>query len=83
MATMISDVLERQAPPAKPVSVGIFTIHATRDDRSIVTHRIIPDVAVAQARTLKAAGWRVRISGAGGRQYAPSEFDQLLTFVRI
>lgn len=83
MATMIPDVLERRAPRAKSVPVGIFTIHATRNDQSIVTHRIIPDVAVAQARTLKAAGWRVRILGASGRQYEPSEFDQLLTFARI
>lgn len=80
---MMSNVLEQPAHPAKQIPVGIFTIHATRNDQSIVTHRIIPDVAVAQARTLKAAGWRVRISGAGGRQYAPSEFDQLLTFARI
>lgn len=61
----------------------VFTIHATRNDQSLVTHRIIPDVAVAQARSLNDAGWRVRISGLGGRQFAPSEFHQLLTFDRI
>lgn len=61
----------------------IFTIHATRNDQSMITHRIIPDVAVAQARVLNDAGWRVRISGLGGRQFAPSEFHQLLTFDRI
>ena len=61
----------------------VFTIHATRNDQSMVTHRIIPDVAVAQARVLNDAGWRVRISGLGGRQFAPSEFHQLLTFDRI
>ena len=61
----------------------IFTIHATRNDQSMVTHRIIPDVAVAQARVLNDAGWRVRISGLGGRQFAPSEFHQLLTYERI
>lgn len=61
----------------------VYTIHATRDDRSLVTHRIIPDVAVAQARQLSDAGWRVRISGLGGRQFAPSEFNQLLTYRRI
>ena len=83
LATMISDVLERPVPQAKSVPVGIFTIHATRNDQSIVTHRIIPEVAVAQARTLKAAGWRVSILGASGRRYEPSEFDQLLIFARI
>jgi hypothetical protein len=61
----------------------VFTIHATRDECSLVTHRIIPDVAVAQARVLNDAGWRVRISGLGGRQFAPSEFHQLLTYDRI
>jgi hypothetical protein len=61
----------------------IFTIHATRNGQSLVTHRIIPDVAVAQARMLNDAGWRVRISGIGGRQFAPSEFHQLLTYDRI
>lgn len=61
----------------------VFTIHATRNDQSMVTHRIIPDVAVAQARALNDAGWRVRISGLGGRQFTPSEFHQLLTYDRI
>lgn len=61
----------------------IFTIHATRDDRSLVTHRIIPDIAVAQARQLNDAGWRVHISGLGGREFRPSEFYQLLSHKRI
>lgn len=61
----------------------VFTIHATRDDRSLVTHRIIPDIAVAQARQLNDAGWRVHISGLGGREFKPSEFYQLLSHKRI
>lgn len=61
----------------------VYTIHATRDDRCLVTHRIIADVAVDQARQLNDAGWRVRISGLGGRQFAPSEFHQLVSFKRI
>jgi hypothetical protein len=61
----------------------VFTIHATRDDRSLVTHRIIPDIAVAQARQLNDAGWRVHISGLGGREFRPSEFYQLLDHKRI
>lgn len=80
---MIStQVFERAVPPMPP-EPSIYTIHATRNDQTIVTHRIIPEVAVAQARTLKAAGWRVRISGAGGRQFGPAEFDQLLACARI
>jgi len=83
LATMIVDhFAERPVKPVMAEPAGVYTIHATRNDQTIVTHRIIPDVAVAQARTLKAAGWRVRISGIGGRQYAPSEFDQLLTYDR-
>ena len=61
----------------------VFTIHATRDDRSLVTHRIIPDIAVAQARQLNDAGWRVHISELGGREFKPSEFYQLLGHKRI
>ena len=61
----------------------VFTIHATRDDRSLITHRIIPDIAVAQARQLNDAGWRVHISGLGGREFKPSEFYQLLSHTRI
>jgi hypothetical protein len=79
---ILDHVFERAAPPM-PLEASIYTIHATRNDQTIVTHRIIPDVAVAQARTLKAAGWRVSISRAGGRQFGPAEFDQLLTFDRI
>jgi hypothetical protein len=71
------------ASSTRPGRGQIFTIHATRNDQSLVTHRIIPDVAVAQARSLNDAGWRVRISGLGGRQFAPSEFHQLLNFDRI
>lgn len=61
----------------------VFTIHATRDDRSLTTHRIIPDIAVAQARQLNDAGWSVHISGLGGREFKPSEFYQLLDHTRI
>jgi hypothetical protein len=80
---MILDQVFDRAAQSMPPEASIYTIRATRNDQTIVTHRIIPDVAVAQARTLKAAGWRVSIAGAGGRQFGPSEFDQLLTFVRI
>jgi hypothetical protein len=79
---ILEQVFERAAPLMSP-EASIYTIHATRNDQVIVTHRIISDVAVAQARTLKAAGWRVSISGAGGHQFGPAEFDQLLIFDRI
>lgn len=84
MAAIISESgLEAAEASAISRHGQVFTIHATRNDQSLVTHRIIPDVAVAQARSLNDAGWRVRISGLGGRQFAPSEFHQLLTYKRI
>jgi len=61
----------------------VFTIHATRDDRSMITHRILPEIAVAQARQLNDAGWQVHISELGGRAFKPSEFYQLLSYKRI
>ena len=83
LATTISNGGIEALADIMPGRGDIFTIHATRNDQSMVTHRIIPDVAVAQARVLNDAGWRVRISGLGGRQFAPSEFHQLLTYDRI
>jgi phosphoribosylcarboxyaminoimidazole (NCAIR) mutase len=80
---MILDQVLERAALLMPPEPSIYTIHATRNDQTIVTHRIIPEVAVAQARTLKAAGWRVCIAGAGGRQFGPAEFDQMLSFSRI
>jgi hypothetical protein len=85
VATVFSDSGFEAGEPGSTARPGdVFTIHATRNDQSLVTHRIIPDVAVAQARVLNDAGWRVRISsGLGSRQFAPSEFHQLLTYDRI
>ncbi len=82
--TVLSDSgFEETKFPEESGRGDVFTIHATRNDQSMVTHRIIPDVAVAQARVLNDAGWRVRISGLGGKQFAPSEFHHLLTYDRI
>jgi hypothetical protein len=84
LATVLSDSDFEAADISGPSRRGdVFTIHATRNDQSLVTHRIIPDIAVAQARTLNDAGWRVSISGLGGREFTPSEFYQLLTYKRI
>ena len=79
-ATFVSQTL---APVSEmPVSSAIFTIHAARKGETIVTHRINPEVAVAQARTLRAAGWRVRISDADGRRFGPHAFDELMMINR-
>jgi hypothetical protein len=83
LATMLIEEGFETDPSARSKRGEVFTIHATRDDRSLVTHRIIPDIAVAQARQLNDAGWRVHISGLGGREFRPSEFYQLLDHKRI
>jgi hypothetical protein len=82
MTVLVEDGFE-DAASARVRRGEVFTIHATRDDRSMITHRIIADTAVAQARQLNDAGWRVHISGSGGREFKPSEFHQLLSFRRI
>ncbi|QUS40000.1 hypothetical protein RPMA_15060 [Tardiphaga alba] len=83
MAKMLIDESVDAEASARSKRGAVFTIHATRDDRSLTTHRIIPDIAVAQARQLNDAGWRVHISGLGGREFKPSEFYQLLDHNRI
>lgn len=81
-AVMVEDGSDSVAP-AQMRRGEVFTIHATRDDQSLVTHRIIPDIAVAQARQLNDAGWSVHISGLGGREFKPAEFYQLISHKRI
>jgi hypothetical protein len=39
-----------------------------------------PTLTVAKARTLFKSGWRVQVTNAAGRQFAPSEFDDILKF---
>jgi hypothetical protein len=56
----------------------IFTVHSSRDGGCDETHRINSVVAVAKARQFEASGYQVRITDRRGRQFAPSEFDELL-----
>jgi hypothetical protein len=39
-----------------------------------------PTLTVAKARMLFKSGWRVHITNAAGRKFAPSEFDDVLKF---
>ncbi|HEY3680075.1 MAG TPA: hypothetical protein VGL45_15270 [Bradyrhizobium sp.] len=39
-----------------------------------------PTLTVAKARMLFKSGWRVHVTNAAGRQFAPSEFDDILKF---
>lgn len=82
MTVIVEDGLEAESS-GRSRRGEVFTIHATREDHSLITHRIIPDIAVAQARQLNEAGWQVHISGLGGREFKPSEFYQLLNHKRI
>jgi hypothetical protein len=65
-------------PSQYPLGITIFTVHWSRDGGCDETHRINPVVAVAKARQLEASGYRVRITDRRGRQFTPSEFDELL-----
>jgi hypothetical protein len=56
----------------------VFTVHWSKDGVSDETHRINSVVAVAKARQFEASGYRVRITDRRGRQFTPSEFDELL-----
>jgi hypothetical protein len=59
-----------------------FTIRASKDGETIETVRIGPTATVAKARRLFKTGWIVQIIDDDGLPYAPSEFDQLLSFDR-
>jgi hypothetical protein len=65
-------------PSLYPLGRTIFTVHWSRDGECDETHRINSVVAVAKARQLEASGYRVRITDRRGRQFMPSEFDELL-----
>jgi hypothetical protein len=59
-----------------------FTIHARKNDQSIVTVRISPAVAVDKARMLEKLGWQVHVTDSSGCQFDPSDFDQLSSLNR-
>ena len=59
-----------------------FTIRASTDGETIETVRRGPTATVAKARGLFKTGWMVEIIDENGSVYAPSEFDQLLSFDR-
>ena len=66
----------RPAPPAK---TG-FTVFSTKDGETNELQMTSPTLTVAKARVLFKSGWRVHVTNAAGRQFAPSEFDQVLRF---
>ncbi len=60
-----------------------FTIRASKDGQTVETVREGPTATVAKARGLFKTGWLVQIIDSDGLTYAPSEFDQLLSFDRL
>jgi hypothetical protein len=59
-----------------------FTIHAWKDEQSVVTIRISPDAAVDKARLLESLGWQVHITSAAGHRFGVLDFDRLLLINR-
>jgi hypothetical protein len=57
-----------------------FTISSSRNGETSEMQLTSPTLTVAKARMLFKSGWRVQITNAAGRQFAPSEFDDVLKF---
>jgi hypothetical protein len=55
-----------------------FTIDASKGAEKIKAHRANLAIAVAQARMLDMAGWRVQITDRTRGQYLSDKFDELL-----
>ena len=59
-----------------------FTVLASKNGETNETQRTSPTITVAKARILFKSGWQVNIADAAGREYGPSEFDEILKFDR-
>ena len=57
-----------------------FTISSSKNGESSEMQLTSPTLTVAKARMLFKSGWRVHVTNAAGRQFAPSEFDEILKF---
>jgi hypothetical protein len=57
-----------------------FTICSSKDGESSELQLTSPTLTVAKARMLSKSGWRVHITNAAGRKFAPPEFDEVLKF---
>jgi hypothetical protein len=69
----------RIADPLPTRKVG-FTISSSKDGETAIVQMTSPTLTVARARMLFKSGWRVQVTNAAGRQFAPSEFDDILKF---
>jgi hypothetical protein len=66
----------RPAQRTKPA----FRISSSKDGQTGEFEMTSPTLTVAKARMLFKSGWRVHVTNAAGRQFAPSEFDDILKF---
>jgi hypothetical protein len=66
----------RPEQPTKPA----FRISSSKDGQTGEFEMTSPTLTVAKARMLFKSGWRVHVTNAAGRQFAPSEFDDILKF---
>lgn len=64
----------------RPAARVGFTISSSKDGETQEIQMTSPTLTVAKARMLFKSGWQVQITNAAGRQFAPSEFDEVLRF---
>jgi hypothetical protein len=69
-----------EKPGVRPAAKVGFTIASSKNGESSEMQLTSPTLTVAKARMLFKSGWRVHITNAAGRQFAPSEFDEVLKF---
>jgi hypothetical protein len=69
----------RSADPVPTRKVG-FRISSSKDGETAIAQMTSPTLTVAKARMLFKSGWQVQVTDAAGRQFAPSEFDDILKF---
>ena len=55
-----------------------YKMIAERDNEKIKVERTSSLVIVAKARVWASEGWKVVITDADGKSYAPADFDRLL-----
>jgi hypothetical protein len=78
----VFDTVAEEPRTVRPVPgprVG-FTISSTKNGETGELQLTSPTLTVAKARMLFKSGWRVQVTNAAGRQFAPSEFDEILRF---
>jgi hypothetical protein len=74
----VADEPQNMRPLPAP-AIG-FTISSSRNGETGELQLTSPTLTVAKARMLTKSGWRVWVTNAAGRQFAPSEFDEILKF---